>query len=584
VQTLVESAPAMKVADLIQVDRALESWRDAGYDLSAAVGEVVDNSIEAGARAIRIETVRVIGERGKKGAKGSIGAIAVGDDGTGIAPDILPSSLTLGFSTRYGRREGLGRFGVGAKLAALSQARRVDIYTRPVGRTQIFHTFLDLDHIQSGEQHFLEAESVDGFPAEYAHLMQDDEGAEVESGTLVVWSKVDRLEEGGRFGSSVDERIAELFKFLGRAYRKFIASGIRIVLNDRPVTLHDPLFLLPNPRAIEVLGPDAWRAEVIASEKKEIDGQEFEITVTLLPKAVRLVRGEGGIGGKGQPFKDLYVPENEGRLSILRNGREIYYDIVPRLLPGGVKNQDRFIGIEVAFPATLDEYFQVRHVKRGAEPVSKLRDELRRFLEQPVKTARDKIQEMWTETDIAKRAQESPHDTAIVAFEKMEETAPRGIGGTDLPAEQVEQVYEDAVQDLAGVLGVTDPVEVAKLKEEVRDQTLTVIDEDWPGRQLLDITHVHGRMIMRLNWRHPFMREIYQPVRDLADGKMTLASLSPDEMQRFAQKIEGAIDLLLFSYAKAENQHRHPDEQYGQLRTYWGSFLFDSVQELLQKA
>jgi hypothetical protein len=71
-------------ADLIQVDRALESWRDAGYDLPAALGEVVDNSIEAGAKTIRIEAVKGQSERGRRG-KGSIEAIAVSDDGTGTS-------------------------------------------------------------------------------------------------------------------------------------------------------------------------------------------------------------------------------------------------------------------------------------------------------------------------------------------------------------------------------------------------------------------------------------------------------------------------------------------------------------------
>lgn len=39
--------------------------------------------------------------------------------------------------------------------------------------------------------------------------------------------------------------------------------------------------------------------------------------------------------------------------------------------------------------------FQVRNVKRGAEPVSKLRDEIRTVIQKPVKAARDKIREEW---------------------------------------------------------------------------------------------------------------------------------------------------------------------------------------------
>jgi hypothetical protein len=49
---------------------------------------------------------------------------AVADNGAGIPETILADVLTVGFSTRYGSRDSIGRFGVGFKLASISQARR----------------------------------------------------------------------------------------------------------------------------------------------------------------------------------------------------------------------------------------------------------------------------------------------------------------------------------------------------------------------------------------------------------------------------------------------------------------------------
>ena len=60
--------------------------------------------------------------------------------------------------------------------------------------------------------------------------------------------------------------------------------------------------------------------------------------------------------------------ENEGAISFVRLDREISYTTVPRILPGGVLTPDRYIGIEMSFSPDLDEYFGVRHVKRGVEP------------------------------------------------------------------------------------------------------------------------------------------------------------------------------------------------------------------------
>ena len=117
---------------------------------------------------------------------------------------------------------------------------------------------------------------------------------------------------------------------------------------------------------------------------------------------------------------------------MVRNGREINYNIVPRLLPAGIDKVDRYIGIEVTFPAVLDEFFQVRNVKRGAVPVDKLREELRKWLERPVKKPRGKeIRRHWGEVEIQKQAKEAEHQAAADAAARAEQTAPKGQAGRD---------------------------------------------------------------------------------------------------------------------------------------------------------
>ena len=111
---------------------------------------------------------------------------------------------------------------------------------------------------------------------------------------------------------------------------------------------------------------------------------------------------------------------------MVRNGREINYDIVPRLLPQGIDKVDRYIGIEVAFPAVLDEFFQVRNVKRGAVPVDKLRAELRKWLDRPVGAARREIRRHWGEVEIQQQAKEGEHEEATDAAAASEKTAPPG--------------------------------------------------------------------------------------------------------------------------------------------------------------
>ena len=163
----------------------------------------------------------------------------------------------------------------------------------------------------------------------------------------------------------------------------------------------------------------------------------------------------------------------------------------------------------------------------------------------------------------------------------MEETAPRSIGGTNLPPQQQETILTDAVRDMGIDPAQYTDAHIEQLKEQIRKEPITPIDVDWPGNELFVIEHLNGKAILRINRRHPFMREIYLPIQELADGK--LSSLSEADLQRLARKIEGAIDLLFFSYAKAEGMHPDPDEQYSGLRSYWGRFTAEGVRLLLRK-
>ncbi|WP_027356611.1 ATP-binding protein [Desulfofundulus thermocisternus] len=562
------------VAELILAEQALESWRDSGFDLATAAGEPVDNSIEANARFIRIKTIEGKNDEGRK----VVEKIIFADDGVGIQPEILARTLQMGFSTRYNQRKGLGRFGVGLKLAGLSQAKRIEIYTRPIGSDKYFYTFLDLDMVADKSQKDIRAVAVEGYPAEYEDLMQYPDGTPFASGTLVIWSKVDRIVDGGRYGTSIKERIDDLVKFLARAYRKFIDNGLHIELNGKKIELHDPLFLLENPRATKIFGEDL-RAEIIDAGKIQIDGHEVEVTVTLLPEIVRKKKGEGARKGSASRFKELEIFDNEGKISILRNGREIYYNIIPKMLPGGVKEQDRYIGIEVSFPAELDEYFQVRHVKRGAEPVSKLREELREFLKKPVIVARNKIAETWEKTDREERKISKDHAPATKAVQKVEETAPKGKGGFNVRPEEAQKIITDVLEDL-GIDEASEQQAAEEIKQQIQEQSITIVDGSWPGKELLEIIHLNGRAILKINHRHPFIRDIYEPIKKYAGTDP--ASVDPADLVQLVRKVEGAIDVLLMAYAKAENMHPNPEDAYADLRSYWGQFSAAYVRELLK--
>ncbi|MEX3624176.1 ATP-binding protein [Viridibacillus arvi] len=561
------------MSEIFQVDTALESQRDSGFDLSTAVGEVVDNSIEAGSTNIKIKTFS-----NKKDK--SIETIVFADNGIGIDSSIIAQSLKLGFSTRYNQRKGLGRFGVGMKMAGLSQGRRIDIYTKPLDQDSYYHAYLDLDLISKHEQTHIIASEVAGFPKEYEDQMKWDDGAKFESGTLIIWSKIDRLVNQGKYGNSISETLSDLTQFLGRAYRKFIDQGLVIQFDGKIIELEDPLFLLESQRVLKLIGENNFPAAIYDNSVIPIDGEDVNITVTLLPEVLRRVSGEGGNSGTATRFKELHLERKDGKISILRNGREIYYDVIQGLFPTRVEAVDRFIGVEISFPATLDEYFQVRNVKRGAVPVGKLRAEIRKILEKPVRAARKEISAFFAKTAIEQRKNNViEHTPASKAVNEAEKTAIPGRGGLNTPEEEVKSKIQDILED-AGIDTVNEPDLANKMKQQINDQPITLVDSSWPGKELLDITHFNGKSIIKVNQRHPFIKEIYTPIKNVASQDPS--NISKDELVILARKVESAIDVLFMAYAKAENMHAKPDDVYSDLRTQWGVFSGAYVRELLK--
>jgi Histidine kinase-, DNA gyrase B-, and HSP90-like ATPase len=557
-------------ADIIQIDTALESMRDSGFDLTAAAGEPIDNSQEAAASIIRVLTRF-------DDKKRRIDEIAFADNGTGIDKDIVAHVLSMGYSTRYGQRTSLGRFGVGLKLAGLSLGRRIDIYTKQVSDPAIWHAYIDLGQISRKEQTHIVARQANGWPAEYEEAMRGPDGEPFDSGTLVLFGNIDRLTAGGHYGTSLEQKLSDLRAFIARTYRKFLDQGLVIELNGKNVTLLDPLFLMDNPRIIQRYGPDLDpRGTPIDEDDIEIaDGHYIHVTVTIAPVEFRWEEGIGGIKDHlGRDIRDYQIPDSAGKISMVRNGREINYDIVPRLLPQGVDKVDRYIGIEVSFPAVLDEFFQVRNVKRGAVPVDKLREELRKWLDRPIRAARREIRRHWAGVKIQKEAREGEHEDADEAAAQAEQTAPKGQAGKDLTDEETERIIQDVLKDL----GLQDdPEQAARIRQKVLTRPFTTIDGDWPGKEIFEIIHLNRKAIVRLNHRHPFIRDIYDPLKEAsANGN---GELSPEDLVNLARNAKRGLDVLFLAYAKAENLHPDPTI-FDDLRMYWGQFTQSYLREL----
>ncbi|HAJ63402.1 MAG TPA: ATP-binding protein, partial [Cyanobacteria bacterium UBA8543] len=209
--------------DLVEPGAALTSLRDNGLDLPTAIGEAVDNSQQARATLVQIDMREVSEGKSKK-----VDRVVIADNGIGIPGSILAKCLKFGWSSRFNDRTGLGRFGVGMVIAALSQARRLEVYSKPSDSEDIFFAYWDLEEIDKDPDFKIRCRKLDKLPKDLVSCVQYQNGNEFESYTIVVWEKVDRITGGGRYGNSLENQYSSVRKFLARAYRKFIDNGLKI--------------------------------------------------------------------------------------------------------------------------------------------------------------------------------------------------------------------------------------------------------------------------------------------------------------------------------------------------------------------
>lgn len=573
---------------LIKVDTALNSLRASNFDIPAAVGELIDNALEAKANDIKIRLIegkRAIGN--KKKATPIVEQIAVSDDGVGMTPEILHQSLVLGFSTRYNSRKGMGRFGVGATLAGISQAKRIEMYSRNAADAPFLFSYIDLEEISSGNQVYMPEPVHAEIPTQFSDIAPSG------TGTLVVWSKCDRLTQGedGTVNdlNSVRE---ELVQWISRTYRYFLDGGVRIELGNTKIEPHDPLYLMTIPRfatdpKAEVLLDESLEWSVPSDPTRK---STVRVRLTLLPEAWRLKRGWGN--PQHTPTRERRIHENEG-ISVMRAKREIFHGILPKFYSAAVEEIDRWHGIEISFDPDLDECFRVRNVKKGAEPVDALRDALRNKIKDVIKAARKRIQATYTDQENKEKAEQRVHEQAEEIGLEVDRTSPKARAGADMPPSEQERILDElasAAAEAAQEEGTAaPPTSAEELKKRFKQLPFSIVDMRWPGKEFIEIEHLGSNTIVKLNNQHPFFTKIYSPVLKAAgvlksnkpeDG----TPLNGEDLLRLARIVHVGLDLLIVAYAKAESMDPNPEEKFGDLRTQWGMFLYNYVTNLPEPA
>jgi hypothetical protein len=209
----------------------IQAIRSIGYGLGAAVADIVDNSITAGATRIDLDFHW----------DGSQSWIRCIDDGQGMSAEGLKEAMRIGARLPSETREDsdLGRFGLGLKTASFSQGKRLSVQTRTLGGAT--HTRCwDLDHVTRTNRWELLTHAPDA----RAEMLLDclPEGG---SGTVVLWEHLDRALPDDLSAGSADKfraDISAVYDHLATCFHRFLGPRARLTIrvNGREVEPWDP--------------------------------------------------------------------------------------------------------------------------------------------------------------------------------------------------------------------------------------------------------------------------------------------------------------------------------------------------------
>ncbi|MEG0494462.1 MAG: ATP-binding protein [Clostridia bacterium] len=212
------------------------SMRAMGYSFEAAIADIIDNSISAGASQIQIGFPYSPSEC----------YVSIIDNGYGMTPDELFNAMKYGSLGKSSVRSesDLGRFGLGLKSASLSQCRKLTVISKK--KDVVSAMSWDLDLVEERRDWILIIHTAE----ESSHLLCYNQLDDLASGTVVIWENFDILKKdiGSNGIYSELQKLAEVAEhYLSLIFHRFInkragekTARLCIRINEHLLSGYDP--------------------------------------------------------------------------------------------------------------------------------------------------------------------------------------------------------------------------------------------------------------------------------------------------------------------------------------------------------
>lgn len=325
--------------------------RAIGYSFSSAVADIIDNSISANATEIRISSDPL----------SKTPYFCIADNGCGMSLKELDNAMLPGSdrSDKVDCEQELGRFGLGLKSASLSQCREFIVASKKYGKVHAMS--FDLDVIEANDRLLLKQLSND----EISRLPHMRYLEEYDTGTLVIWTKFDKIENLAKnFEDSFRAVVSESKKHVELVFHRFYKE-IAIYYNEKRIEQRDP-FLLSS----------VGRQQTGRTSDICVNGAHITVIPYTLPYANSLTAEEKALLGNPKSIYD------EQGFYLYRNKRLISWGSWMRM---GIRSElNKLARIQVDIPSSLDAVWMLDVKKSSAKIPDKIKDRIKMAVEDSI--------------------------------------------------------------------------------------------------------------------------------------------------------------------------------------------------------
>ncbi|WP_028884890.1 ATP-binding protein [Teredinibacter turnerae] len=288
-----------------------------GYKAHAAIEDIIDNSVTAGATEINI--LIDVDESKTLLEKGNIEKVRIIDNGVGMDNATIRTALDIGSLVSY-TDNSLSKYGLGLKSAGLALGNRIEVCSKCLSSKLSDALVLDMDIIQERNEYGVNVIQ----PSGEANEILNNYG----SGTVVEISKITNKDSANSLKSKLIDR-------LGVIYYEFICNpkinlSINVIVRNKtiPVEARDIMFFDESEHSFDEFEYDCktpyksvYQKEITLPNTRDTT-PPITLSVCIFPQA-SMATYAGFTDQERQKIKSYSVSQTNSGFFIYRNNRLI---------------------------------------------------------------------------------------------------------------------------------------------------------------------------------------------------------------------------------------------------------------------